>query len=213
MIRLSDQTAVAKGSERAVYFHPDDPTAVIKVLIPKDEQKLQSGFRKFSQTLFPKLRHRAVFQEYGEYARVMLLHADWQGLLPITHMRGFVQTDMGLGCVSDRVVHDGQLAPTLAHVAKAGPLDTVALAALNQMTRTIYALGLRASDLSANNIVLGSRGDQFEAVLVDGFGDIHALPIRTWSRKLNKIAIDRSFEKIANRTGLTWLAEQRQFEI
>lgn len=211
MICLSNQRSVAKGSERVVYLHPSDPTALIKVLIPKTDQKLQSGFRKFTQTMFPALRHRAIAQEYREYARIMLLHADRQDPFPIAHMRGFVQTDVGLGCVSDRVTHKGGLAPTLAALANRDALDDASLIALNKMVQAVYDLGLRASDLSANNIVLGTRGHGAEAVLVDGFGDIHAIPIRTWSRKLNRIAIDRSFEKIAARTGLTWLSEQRQF--
>ena len=59
------------------------------------------------------------------------------------------------------------------------------------MLRRLILLNARASDLNQGNIVFGHRehdsqqGDR-ECVLVDGYGDIHAIPLRSISRAINQ---------------------------
>ena len=48
-------------------------------------------------------------------------------------------------------------------------------------------------------------------MLIDGFGDIHAIPFRSASARLNRIAMIRSFHKMAGRIGLSFDEVQLRF--
>ena len=67
-------------------------------------------------------------------------------------------------------------------------------------------LNVRASDVTASNIVFGRKitNNKKGAFLVDGFGDIHAIPIRSMSKKANQIALEKSFHRLAKKTNLGW---------
>ena len=72
-----------------------------------------------------------------------------------------------------------------------------------------------ASDLNAKNFVIGHRHSNGnlgarECVLVDGFGDIHAIPMRSFSKWTNRIGLDDSRARLARNMKLYWDADTRQ---
>jgi len=87
---------------------------------------------------------------------------------------------------------------------------------LNDTVHRIYANDIRASDMNPNNFVFGQRDNGTgpgpeECVLVDGFGDIHAIPVRSMARWSNRMGLDDSCKRLARNTGLRWDPKARQF--
>ena len=189
-----------------------DPTKVVKVLKPAADTTGRARLATFTERHFPAIRTRWARKEYTEYLRLMLRIGP-ADVPPITHMFGFVFTDAGLGCMSENVTDDG-LGQTL-HAMK-DSLSAADLALLNDTISRLYRYDIRAGDMTARNFVFGhrdyagTRGPR-ECVLVDGFGDIHAIPVRSWGRWANGLGLDDSCKRLAARTGLDWSAKTRQF--
>ena len=212
-LRLSDRSPLAEGVQRAVYLHPQNPNLLVKVLKRWEDMPARSNFNGLMDRLFPSTRLRQIRKEYREYLRVML--AQPEADLPISHMFGFVPTDVGLGCLTQAVRDGDGLGRTLGRAKKDGvAVEDVAL--LNDMIARLYALDIRASDLNPKNIVFGTRDigagpGPREAVLVDGFGDIHAIPVRSLGGWANRMGLDDSCRRLARNTGLIWDGAARRF--
>jgi hypothetical protein len=216
-LNLSLQDLVASGVQRAVYRHPNDRTKLIKVLKREDDRPLRRSFNGVMDRLMPSTRLRQIRKEYIEYLRVMLQHPEPDFHVPLSHMFGFVSTNKGLGCLTERVMlPDGSLGETLGAKAKGGKLTGQDVNLLNDAINRIYVHNIRASDMNPNNFVFGQRDNGTgpgpeECVLVDGFGDIHAIPVRSMAKWSNRMGLDDSCKRLARNTGLTWDASARQF--
>ena len=214
VLKAEDQ--VASGVQRAVFLHPHDDTKVVKVLKRAEDMPARRNFNGRMDRLFPSTRLRQIRKEYQEYLRVMLAHQDPDFQLPITHMFGFTNTSLGLGCISERVMEaDGTLGETLGQKAKNGSLSDADIACINDALSRMYRFNIRASDLNAKNFVIGHRHSNGnlgarECVLVDGFGDIHAIPMRSFSKWTNRIGLDDSCARLARNMKLYWDADTRQ---
>jgi len=210
LLSLPSSNLVANGVQRAVYLHPTDDAKLVKVLRPDVERPTRNTFNGIVDRLLPSTRIRQIRKEYGEYLRVMLQHPEPEFHLPISHMLGFVTTDKGLGCLTERVMApDGTLGTTLRSKVTEGSLTSADLDLLNDTIARIFANGIRASDMNANNFVFGHR-DQHgtlgprECVLVDGFGDIHAIPVRSWGRWANEQGLIDSCTRLSAKNNLKW---------
>ena len=211
-LALTEDLRVAAGSQREVYLHPTDPTKLIKVLSDIPLTKCRARLATFTEKHFPKIRTRWARKEYQEYLRLMLGYGMGDLHPPITHMFGFVQTDQGLGCLTEAVLADGKLGETLKDKTTNGTLDADDLALFNDTIRRMYLYDIRAGDMTARNFVFGSRDHgPRECVLVDGFGDIHAIPVRSWGRWSNRFGLDDGCKRLGRKTGLIWDPAARQF--
>ncbi|PJI93001.1 PhoP regulatory network protein YrbL [Yoonia maricola] len=217
ILTLLPEQLIASGTQRQIYRHPTDPEKVLKVLRDVPLTKGRARLATTTERLFPRIRTRWARKEYQEYLRLML--GPWANPIkpPISHMYGFVQTNLGLACVSDAVLEGGLLGLTLKAKTSAHALSAPDLALLNDTIRRLYTYDIRAGDMTARNFVFGHRqiaGHQGprECVLVDGFGDIHAISIRSWSRHFNRFGLDDSCKRLAQKTGLTWDQRTRQFQ-
>mgnify|MGYP000218131156 CR=1 FL=1 len=216
-LNLSPGNLVASGVQRAVYFHPSDPTKLIKVLKRSIEMPRRRNFNGFMDRWLPSTRLRQIRKEYNEYLRIMLCHPEPGFHAPIAHMFGFVTTSLGLGCLTESVLNaDGTLGQTLGAKVKDESLTDHDIVLLNDTIARIFANNIRASDMNPNNFVFGHRdnGDgpgAKECVLVDGFGDIHAIPVRSMAKWSNRIGLNDSCERLARNTKLVWHKSTRQF--
>lgn len=216
MLQLDPDDQIATGVQRAVFLHPHDNTKLIKVLKQSRDMPRRTNFNGVMDRLFPSTRLRQIRKEYQEYLRVMLNHSGTAIHTPIAHMFGFVQTNLGLGCLTERVMEpDGTLGQTIGGKAKAGSLTDDDIALLNDSISRIYGYRIRASDMNPKNFVIGHRNDGTglgprECVLVDGFGDIHAIPVRSLSGWTNKLGLDDSCARLAKNTKLQWDAKTRK---
>ncbi len=209
-IILDPADMVASGVQRAVYLHPHDRTKLIKVLRGDADRPKRTNFNGVMDRLLPSTRLRQIRKEYQEYLRLMLNHKEASFHSPISHMFGFATTNLGLGCLTERVMEpDGTLGETVGQKAKSGTLTQDDLDLLNDAIKRIYANRIRASDMNAKNFVIGHRDNGAglgprECVLVDGFGDIHAIPVRSLGRWPNKIGLDDSCARLARNLKLKW---------
>lgn len=217
ILALNDHDLVARGKQRAIYIHPTDTTKLVKVLLKQPQVDGRSAFGNFMERSFPSVRARHIQKEYWEYLRLMLANQDPEFQPPITHMYGFTATKQGLGCLTENVVGpDGQLADTLHGLIEKKAFAQNHLDMLNNTLARIYALDIRASDLTSCNIVFGRRdtggglGNE-ECVLVDGFGDIHAIPIRSMAAWSNRLGLDDSCKRLARNNNLQWDQRKRAF--
>lgn len=215
-LTLLETDQVASGVQRAVYLHPHDKTKLVKVLKKPHDMPARSNFNGVMDRLFPSTRLRQIRKEYQEYLRVMLSHPDPEFDAPIVHMYGFATTNVGLGCITDRVMNaDGSLGETIGAMAKSGTLTDADIDLLNDAIRRIYSYHIRASDMNPKNFVIGHRDNGSgmgpkECVLVDGFGDIHAIPVRSLAKWSNRIGLDDSCARLARNTQLQWDPKTRR---
>ncbi|MEO1637619.1 MAG: YrbL family protein [Pseudomonadota bacterium] len=218
VLKLKKRYQSASGTQRKVYLHPNDPTRLIKVLRPMPKTEGRAKLATRMERYFPYFRRRWTRKEYTEYLRLMLSYSGDPIAPPIAHMYGFVMTSKGLGCLSDAVLEDGALGQTLLDKMRRGTLSTDDLALFNDTIARLYHYDIRAGDMTARNFVFGQRNvsgqlGPRECVLVDGFGDIHAIPIRSWGRVFNRFGLDDSCKRLAQRTGLRWHPATRQFSM
>ena len=210
ILELLPSALVASGVQRAVYLHPTDRTKLIKVLKPSITMPRRGNFNGIIDRLFPSTRLRQIRKEYTEYLRVMLSHPEPDFHAPMSHMYGFVPTNIGLGCLTESVTgNDGKIGETLGHKAKKKKLTQHDIDLLNDTIARLFTNDIRAGDMNPNNFVFGHRDNgsgpnEEECVLVDGFGDVHAIPIRSMARWSNRIGLNDSCERLAKNTGLTW---------
>ncbi len=208
-LKLCPKERVASGTQREIYRHPTDPTKLVKVLRDIPQSKGRARLAVLTETYLPSIRRRWARKEYQEYLRLML--GPWSADLhpPISHMFGFVLTDQGLGCLTDAVLENDGLGATLKSKTDDGILNTADLELLNDTISRMYRYDIRAGDMTARNFVFGQRDHggapgPRECVLVDGFGDIHAIPVRSWGRWFNRFGLDDGCKRLAQRTGLGW---------
>lgn len=219
IIKLSDQQPIAAGRQRLVFLHPTDKTKLVKVLKSAEKLSKLRTFRSITDRLIPAARIRQIRKEYKEYQRVSANITTSGFACPLAHMFGFVTTDMGIGSLTERVVEvDGVLGKTIKNHLQSGTFTAQDVSYLNDTIKRIYANHVRASDLNAGNFVIGHRyvdgqlGPR-ECVLVDGFGDIHAIPIRSMSRTINRNSLDESCARLAQSTKLNLDTKTHQFSL
>lgn len=218
-LTLNLASFVARGVQRAVFLHPHDKSKLIKVLRTADDLPKRQSFGGVMDRWFPDTRLRQIRKEYSEYMRVMLAHQEPDFTAPIAHMFGFVQTNLGLGCLTERVMEpDGSLGATLGAKVKTNSLTQDDVDLLNDMITRIYQNNIRASDMNPSNFVFGHRDvggvlGPRECVLVDGFGDIHAIPVRSMARWSNRIGLDDSCQRLARNARLHWDKRHRRFSL
>ena len=213
-LQLSTLTPVARGSERRIYLHPHRPDRLLKVLEIRLPQSRVFSLRRWSGALLPGMEIRASLAEQKAQADAFLRAAPGAGLPPFGRLYGYLCTDVGWALESERITEgERPLGPTLRDIADAGDLTPELVELLNDTVRRIQVWNLRASDLHPRNFVLGVRDGRRQFVLVDGLGDIHAIPVRTWSDRLNRLANDYEFRRHAPRLGLRWDRRAQRYRL
>lgn len=203
-IALSGRDRVARGNDRAVYFHPDYPDVLFKVLLDLSEIRLK-GFRGCSLRMFPSTRMRAIFKEFECYVMVQTQVGTAEGDLPIPRMLGFVETDLGSASIVERIQDGaGVIGPNLLSMRESGAFGREHVPLLNDFAQRLLSWKVRTTDMNMLNVSYGIRDGRPQFVLVDGIGDNFAIPIRTWSERAMKRGHSRSFAKIARHFDLVW---------
>jgi hypothetical protein len=186
LLHLTEATALATGQLRHIFEDPRDPTQLIKVLRADAIERRWGPDAPWYKRL-PRVRHYTGFvRELKEYiatrARAPERHA------PIARMIGLVETDLGLGLVTEKVRgSDGGLAPTLAVLyERERGFSATMERDLARFLDDLLACNVIIGDMHAWNIVYGrdSRGDE-RFVMIDGFGEKHAIPFTSMSLRVN----------------------------
>jgi hypothetical protein len=196
ILRLASGTPLAVGHLRSVFQHPLQSDQLIKVMRADAVASRWNAPGRWHKRL-PRTRHYVGYlRELKEYigARARAPDVD----VPIARMIGVVDTDLGLGIVSEKVVDaEGDLAPTLAAVYEKRGFSPELDAALAAFLRGLLDGNVIVGDMHAWNIVYGSdsRGGP-RLVMIDGFGEKHAIPISSMSRAINRYRTRRLHQRM-----------------
>ena len=183
---------------------------LIKVL-RTDKHGVVGPVKRITRQLMPLTRYRFLFREYHVSLRAQILAHQRQENPPVAAQFGLVQTNLGLGMVCERVHLPGEeIGRTLRKIVRQNGIGSC-IDELNRFSEQMFSWGIRANDLHAGNIVMGSRDGAAQFVLVDGMGDSHVIPLRNMSDRVNTISLNRRFSKLAELLGGTWDKNQRQF--
>jgi len=214
-ILLRDVAPLANGHLRAVYAHPDRADWLIKVMRPEVVARRWGGKARWYKRL-ARVRHYATsLRELKEYIAVMARHPD--GDPPIVRPRGLVETDLGLGLVTERIVgDDGGLAPTvLALLRESGGLAPWIDSMLVRLLDELQAHDVIVGDLHVGNIAYGRGprelarpGAEPRFILIDGYGEKNLLPRCSMSTRFNHWHNRHLFQRMRERLPLT-LARDR----
>jgi hypothetical protein len=195
-LEVARETPIAVGHLRSVYQHPHDASALIKVMRADAVETRWNAPGRWAKRL-PRARHYVqALRELKEFivARARAPEID----VPIARMLGLVDTDLGLGLISEKVVDaSGALAPTFASVYAKKGMTPELDAALATFARDLLAANVIVGDMHAWNIVYGSdsRGGP-RLVMIDGFGEKHAIPMSSMSRTINRHRTKRLLKRM-----------------
>ena len=196
VLTLSTAEPIAVGHLRSVYQHPVHASELVKVMRADAVAKRWNAPGRWHKRL-PRTRH--LVQYLRELKEFIVARARAPGIdVPIARMIGVVDTDLGLGLVSEKVVDaDGALAPTLAAIYARHGFTPEIERALSVFLEGLLEANVIVGDLHAWNIVYGSdsRGGP-RLVMIDGFGEKHAIPISSMSRAVNRYRTKRLYERM-----------------
>ncbi len=196
ILKLQHLRPVAAGSTRYVYRHPEDPDLVVKVIRPElvarrfgENARIRLSRRRYRQFLvfLREVREHLAAHAHGEADRGFL-----QSVV------GFAETDMGLGLVARAVRGgDGDFAPTLETLVCEGRFTEAMRRDLERFVEEIRASEVVVSDLNTPNIVYGSDAEGgCRFVLIDGLGEKTLIPIRSLSRRLNRLGKEKRIRRL-----------------
>ena len=206
MLVIGDREPVAEGTHCRVYAVPFNNQLVVKVM--REDLPVAVGLRRrlkrWSHRRLPSLRYRPLIREYAAYMAVRREQMRHGGDMPIAQCCGIIATDQGLGVLYEKVSLTGQeLGPSVGQLARENKLLPM-LPMLNEFVRRLFEWNIHANDINRGNIVLGSRDGRQQFVLVDGLGDSHLIPIRTWFRFCNQRSLHRRIARMAAKLSLSW---------
>ncbi|MGQ4879979.1 YrbL family protein [Billgrantia sp. LNSP4103-1] len=152
-ISLASATLLGKGNERLCYIHPHDETKCIKIDIKKDDRKHLP-----EQSLV-----EADYYEYLKKKDVALDH------LPDCY--GWVETDLGVGLVFDRIMSTTDGKSITLHEAISQLLLTKqeVQRLLDELYLYLIRNSILLSDINSGNLCVSFIGNE-KLFLVDGLG-------------------------------------------
>ncbi len=200
LLRLDGLEPVARGRMRLVFRHPHDPSLLVKVIRPDViDQRWGSGMQWYKK----RRRYGQYISFIRETEEYIAGYAQHGTSVPFAQkITGYVETDLGLGMVMEAALDPkGNLAPTLARLAKGKLVDDTIRAELERFTSALIDSDIIVADLNPANIVRAyhpEHGHHF--VLIDGLGVSTILPFKRISRALNRASkrrrVDALWERI-----------------
>jgi hypothetical protein len=186
MLTLRGSTPVAHGHKRFIFEHPSDPTLLVKVMQPDvvEERWGSSSTRPWYKTSRRYGQYMSLRRELSEYLAAAVKFPE--GIPVLQRFAGVVDTDYGVGVIVEKLVgRDGELAPTLAKLARRDGVTPELLQKLAQFEEELIKYNIVVGKLHAHNLVLAVREGEERFVVIDGYGETALIPIHTWSTRIN----------------------------
>ena len=204
-LMFTDDDLVGAGSKRKVYRNQKYDNFLFKKQRPLSELELKSDFKGFLLNRFPTLIDHMLKKEYRAYIHACVKRTSDFEEAPVSKLYGFAHSNIGVVQIVEKVSLDGKaVGPTLTALHQDGELTDARLALLNGLAQTLLAWNIPMHDLTGNNIVLGKRGEKEKFVCVDGIGDIHLIPVRTYFSRARRDALTHSLSKTGKHLGLSF---------
>lgn len=188
-LSIAECTYLTRGTIKEVYVHSRWPNAVLKIVRPQlvDAEGNFSAHRGLKRR-----RSVGIYREFSrEISQYLSLcrrnYRNGTTFFPISAPLGFVQTDHGLGLLSERIVDEnGNLAPSIYTLLKAGRFSEMHVHALLRFFDDCARLHIVFGEVNWNGILFTTvRSGKPEFVLVDGIGEKNILPLKSLFRRLN----------------------------
>lgn len=192
-ILLSKSLFLGAGGEREVYVHPKDPTKVIKII------KLNSDIFKLpTKEAMRRNNNDTDWYYYG------LIKNKLEDFNHITKLFGWVQTNMGRGLVSERIVnYDGSEPITFQDAIISQILSTeLEVKLIKQLTEYLLNNKIIFADAYLTNVLLHKESkNDYKLVIIDGLG-LRKRDLKSWMHLnieiINKIRINQQIDKVKN---------------
>ncbi|GAA3926529.1 YrbL family protein [Litoribacillus peritrichatus] len=194
-LTLSDTTPIAKGGERFVFIHPDNPDWLIKVWHERFHKKQEKRVPIVIKFLRLK-RYWSLLNELTEYLAIR--ECAKPNLNHIQQIVGLVDTDLGLGMIVKAVKKEnGELAPTTEDLVKNAQYTAEHDKALDEYFDWMRDTDIIIRDFNLNNLVWDELAKKF--VLIDGIGSKPGFSLRSFSKAYNKKANFNRIQKFKTR--------------
>ncbi|MGE8655690.1 MAG: PhoP regulatory network YrbL family protein [Achromobacter sp.] len=195
-LNLDDETPVAVGGDRHIFQHPHAPSLLVKVMdMQARAVYLETRpFKRWYKQYQRESAYRVYLNEITEYVTTTTRPSGvWQ--VPMARILGLAQTTLGLGLLVEKITDAaGNIAPTVADLARQGRMDDTLSAQLDEFIEDLADAHVVLHDLSPSNIACGQNADGKSGLfLIDGFGVLPLVPIYAWSKRLNRQRIRRKY--------------------
>lgn len=193
---LAGAQVLARGADRYVFQHPNEPSLLIKVINTEAYAAYleRKPFKRFYKQFQRESAYRVYLDELAEYVTTTTVPSGvWN--VPMARVVGLAQTTLGLGQLVEKITgDDGGLAPTLAQVIARDGIGAELSDRLDAFFEDLIDAHIVISDMSAKNIALGRNADGKPGMyLIDGFGVLPLIPLYAWSKRLNKRRMHRKY--------------------
>lgn len=199
LLELQGLTPLAKGNVRLVFAYPGRPEMVVKVMRPDPPLARKEGGGHWLSGLRRYDPYLVFLREVREF--ICGCTAGGAPLDFVQKVRGLVETDMGLGLVTDAALDgEGRLAPTIARLIGEGKFDGPVEAAFEDFVSKLLECDLVLSDLHERNLVLAVGKDGKESFqLIDGLGSSSLIPFKNWSPSMNRRSKEKRIARLRKR--------------
>ena len=191
---LRQAETVARGSERAVFEWEDEPTILLK--LTHDHAVLRDPFGRTRDPIHSRevRAWRAALQYSARTGRPP----------PVAEILVLRSIDGSIVQLVRKVADaEGRMGPMLDRLIASDAFGDAELDLLNALAADLAAAGIVVYDARPANIVLEKRRDgPARFVLVDGFGDRAAIPLRALLPPLARRRLARALRRTAQETGL-----------
>ncbi len=196
---LDTQKPLVTGGDRHIFQHPNFPALLVKVMdMQARAVYLETRpFKRWYKQYQRESAYRVYLNEIAEYVTTTTRPSGvWQ--VPMARILGVAQTSLGLGLVVEKITDaDGNMAPTVADLARQGRVDAKFFEQLDEFFDDLADAHVVLHDISASNIACGLNADGKPGMyLVDGFGVLPLVPVYAWSKSLNRKRIARKYGRM-----------------
>jgi hypothetical protein len=198
-LNLDSEVPLATGGDRHIFQHPHMPSLLVKVMDMRARAVYLEArpFKRWYKQYQRESAYRVYLNEISEYVTTTTRPSGvWQ--VPMARILGVAQTTLGLGLVVEKIRDgEGNIAPTVADLARQGKFDAALSAQLDEFFDDLADAHVVMHDVSASNIACGLNADGKPGLyLIDGFGGLPLIPIYAWSKRLNSRRIHRKYVRM-----------------
>jgi len=154
-------------------------------------------FKRWYKQYQRESAYRVYLNELSEYVTTTTRPSGvWQ--VPMARILGVAQTTLGLGLLVEKITDAaGNIAPTVADLARQGLVDDVFFGQLDEFFADLADAHVVLHDVSASNIACGLNADGKQGLyLIDGFGVLPLVPLYAWSKSLNRKRVARKYKEM-----------------
>lgn len=177
VVLLQDDLLIERGSERSCYQHPEDPKRCIKITY-SHSNRTQARIK----------RELKYVKRYKQSPVPLQIIPDYFGT---------VNTNLGIGHQFELILdYDGRISAKLSDHIKANGTTNYIHEKIISIYHAFLASNAVVSDLHPGNLLLQKNYNDYELIMVDGFGNSDFLKVCDYSKFFTKKKLMRKFTRL-----------------